>query len=145
MRAKTPLFLILVALLMGSMFAVANPVAAAPAEVYRYTECYDYYGHDVVGTRCIEVSGVSQFTETVNGIHKYTVSGTVKVTDYVNGELNWATTEDFKLAEVAKAGELLAFHELYSGEWTDGDETVSVSFHLVIANGEVRLQRSESQ
>jgi hypothetical protein len=145
MRAKTPLFLTLVALLLGSMFAVANPVAAAPAEVLRDSECFDYYWDDAVVTQCIEVSGVYQVTETNNGLYKLTVNGTLRVTESIDGKVVREFTENFNIAEVAKAGELLVRHELYSTERNWGDEAFSASFHLVIANGEVRLERSEYQ
>ncbi len=134
MRIKITMFLS-VLFLMLSLFSIAQPAAAAPAQTYNASDCYIEVG----GQFCIKSTGVYQEQTTPSGITKETYNGSYEQSFRdENGRVIYQDVSKYSSTIVSKDGEPQVSRERYTGSSTYEGQTCTFGYVIVYANGAVQ-------
>ena len=136
-------FTTVVLLLVLGMFGFAQPAAADPAFPLRDSGCWDPY--ELEGTvyqACYELHGAGQQIATDTHF-KYSYTLVATYTFYENGVLVQTEKEQYHTVIVAKGSEekLYLLRVTHAFSYPDGT-TCTEHYHVVVANGETRLETS---
>jgi len=131
----------IVRLLLATLFlcagalALAGPATAAPAQPYRYSDCFDFDdGYQV----CFSGKGVFKEQQSASGNLLLKASGTSTYTVRYEGDVieGGSGRDNFVLHE--KNGEPHVYHQNGKGQFTYDGVTCSYRYNVTYANGELR-------
>lgn len=138
MRRAIRLFLATFLLITGAL-TLAAPALAAPAQPYRYSDCFTDGAYDI----CISGRGVMKEQATSSGNALFKASGTSTYTVRENGVVieQGSGRDNFILHE--KSGELHVFHSNGKGQFTFEGMTCTYRYNVTYANGSLRHETDD--
>jgi hypothetical protein len=145
MHTRITLLLAAFSLLLGGLLAVASPAAAAPAETYRFDECFEEVEDGDLYTECYQDRGVMHYNETPSGNINTSDNGRFSTQFYINGELIYSASGNFHYTTVIRNGEeqVAITHSRF--ETTYEGMTCTGSIQFIYTNGEYRRLVTDSQ